>query len=92
MQWRKLVSAAEAACVEDKESGAGGGKGTVHGAPGEQWSVSGREGGATRQWCRLPSRRITHILRFGNGLDLSGLYSKWTKSKMGFDPALSDEL
>jgi len=23
MQWRKLVSAAEAACVEDKESGAG---------------------------------------------------------------------
>ena len=38
------------------------------------------------------SRRITHILRFGNGLDLSGLYSKWTKSKMGFDPALSDEL
>ena len=71
---------------------AGGGKGTVYGAPGEQWSVSGREGGATRQWCRLPSRRITHILRFGNGLDLSGLYSKWTKSKMGFDPALSDEL
>jgi len=56
MQWRKLVSAAEAACVEDKESGAGGGKGTVHGAPGEQWSVSGREGGATRQWCRLPEQ------------------------------------
>ena len=72
---------------------AGGGKGTVYGAPGEQWSVSGREGGATRQWCRPPEQmHHAYTERLGNGLDLSGLYSKWTKSKMGFDPALSNEL